>query len=167
MLKRQNRITENREYLRIFKTVRPVHTEHLALRCTQRNSNFKSLNSKQFQNTKSQISNNNETMSRSAYGGKQSNNERSASRFGFVVSNKIDKRSARRNGLKRRIRAVIELNLAEIKQPVDVVIQVKKAFDYPYNFKNIQLEVLEGLSRTGVVSPRQDTARNTEDTPKF
>lgn len=120
MLPRQNRLTENRDFLRIFKTIRPYHTEHTAIRCVRRNPN-------------------------------QIQGKDLSTRIGFVVSNKIDKRSARRNGMKRRIRAVVEKNLPEISNGIDVVIQVKKPFDFPYNFSAIEKEVLEGLEKSGVM----------------
>lgn len=142
MLNRINRITENREFLRIFKTVRPYHTEHMAFRVAKRqppreitNDNYKGIAAP---STKGMARNDREGRVLPA-------------RFGFVISNKIDKRSARRNGMKRRIRAVIEKNLPEISNGIDLVIQVKKPFDFPYNFSVIEKEVIEGLRRSGVV----------------
>lgn len=113
MLDKVNRVRESREFLRIFKTVKPIYSDHLVIRATRRQGGV--------------------------------------SRFGFVISNKIDKRSSRRNGLKRRIRAVIEHNLSNIKPGFDVVIQVKMAFDYPYEYKQIELEVLEIIKKTGLL----------------
>lgn len=46
-------------------------------------------------------------------------------RYCFVVSNKISKKSAYRNLLKRRLRAVINKNLAKIKGNYDIVVMVK------------------------------------------
>ena len=138
MLPKQNRITENKEFLKIFKTVRPVHTAHFAVRSTQRNPKFEYQNSKQISNSNNQ----NSKLSPIAYN--------LPTRFGFVISNKIDKRAARRNGLKRRIRAVVESKLTDIKTGFDVVIQVKKPFDFPYNFQEIEREVSEGLRRTSL-----------------
>lgn len=140
MLKKRNRITENREFLRIFKTVRPVHTEHLAFRMAKSYSNFKTLNPKQIPNSNIKNSKN-----------LQPTNYNLITRFGFVISNKIDKRAIRRNALKRRIRAVIEEKLTQISDGLDVVIQVKKPFDYPYDYKIIKDEVLSGLMRLGIV----------------
>jgi ribonuclease P protein component len=47
------------------------------------------------------------------------------SRFCFVVSNKISKKSSKRNLLKRRLRAIIHSNLAKIKGNYDIIILVK------------------------------------------
>lgn len=134
MLPKANRITENREFLKIFKAVRPVHTAHLAIRVAERNIRT--------EKQRNRITNN-QTMQQSS---------KLPSRFGFVVSNKIDKRSSRRNGLKRRIRAVIENNLSNIKPGVDVVIQVKNSFDFPYNFAEIEREVLEALAKAKLLN---------------
>lgn len=45
-------------------------------------------------------------------------------RFGFIVSNKVSKKAAQRNLIKRRIREIIRLNLSEIKKGYDIVIIV-------------------------------------------
>ena len=137
MLKKQNRITKNKEFLKIFKTVRPYYTEHLVLRIVKQNQKLKIKNQK--------------------YGDPLFTNKddrrykTGQSRFGFVVSNKIDKRAARRNGLKRRIRAVIEANLINIREGYDVVIQVKKPFNHPYNYSEIERKVLKGLQSSGIM----------------
>lgn len=140
MLKKSNRITKNIEFLHIFKTVRPMHTEHLTFRIAKRNPNFKALNPKQIPNSNVKNSKN-----------LQPTNYNLIPRFGFVISNKIDKRATRRNALKRRIRAVIEENLSQIPEGIDVVFQVKKPFDYPYDYIIIKEEVLSGLVRLGIV----------------
>jgi ribonuclease P protein component len=49
------------------------------------------------------------------------------SRFGFVISTKIDKRATVRNRLKRQIREVIRLKLAKIPHGYDITIIPKKA----------------------------------------
>ena len=140
MLKKQNRITENKDYLNIFKTVRPMHTEHFAFRIAKRNPNFKTLNPKQIPNSNVKNSEN-----------LQPTNYNLTPRFGFVISNKIDKRATRRNALKRRIRAVIEENLSQIPEGIDLVVQIKKPFDYPYDYVYIRQEMLSGLRKTGVI----------------
>lgn len=146
MLSKQNRITQNRDFLKIFKTVRPLHTAHFAIRIAKRDLGTKEQMNKRRNEPldidQSSISNN-------------QNNKLLATRyslpprFGFVISNKIDKRSSRRNGLKRRIRAVIEGRMTEFPQNINVVIQVKKPFDYPYDFSVIEGEVMEGLKKAG------------------
>ncbi|MFH0873798.1 MAG: ribonuclease P protein component [Candidatus Komeilibacteria bacterium] len=49
------------------------------------------------------------------------------SRFGFVISTKVDKRAVVRNRIKRRVREIIRLKLDEIKLGFDIVIIMKKA----------------------------------------
>lgn len=49
-------------------------------------------------------------------------NELENSRFAFVVSNKVSKKAVKRNLLKRRLRGIIQLNLAKIQGNYDVVI---------------------------------------------
>jgi ribonuclease P protein component len=51
------------------------------------------------------------------------------SRFGLVVSKKIDKRATRRNSLRRRLHAAIEVALAQNIVPagLDVIISVNQA----------------------------------------
>ncbi|MDD5071677.1 MAG: ribonuclease P protein component [Patescibacteria group bacterium] len=44
------------------------------------------------------------------------------SRFGILVSNKISKKAVERNRIKRRIRAIIRLEIDKIKEGCDVVV---------------------------------------------
>lgn len=156
MLPKQNRITENREFLRIFKTVRPVHTEHMTFRVAKGRPPTNLRIEQKYEST----NNTKIAASRKGIGSRNDNDDAKKlmpntchlpPRFGFVISNKIDKRSSRRNGMKRRIRAVVEENLAKFPEGVDVVIQVKKAFPYPYNYEIIKHEVKEELSKIGIV----------------
>jgi len=144
MLKKNNRITHSRDFLKIFKTIKPVHTAHLAMRVAKRNQRTEEQKNKR---TDSLALPQNDAIAKKL----QSTSYKLPSRFGFVVSNKIDKRSSRRNGLKRRIRAVFERKLPEIRDGYDVVIQVKKSFDYPYNFTEIEAEVNEALPKMGIL----------------
>lgn len=48
-------------------------------------------------------------------------NNSKVSRFGFVVSKKISKKSTLRNKIKRRFREIIKQKLPEIKKGIDVV----------------------------------------------
>jgi ribonuclease P protein component len=47
------------------------------------------------------------------------------SKFGFIVSNQVDKRATARNLLKRRLREIVRLNLDKFKLPVDAIILAK------------------------------------------
>lgn len=138
MLKKENRLNKDRDYLRIFKSVRPGHTEHMAFRAAKRFANHQGVpggqaTAKKYPTPHTQSSD------------QATQTYHLPSRFGFVVSNKIDKRASRRNGLKRRIRSVIEIELANLEKGYDVVIQVKKPFNFPYDFKEIECEVMHGL----------------------
>lgn len=72
-------------------------------------------------------------------------------RFGFVVSNNIDKRSSRRNGLKRRMRAAVRKVIGESKGGYDTIIGVKCNFSYPYAYSDIEKQVLEGLKKANLL----------------
>jgi len=65
------------------------------------------------------------------------------SRFGFVVSTKIDKRATVRNKIKRRLREIIYQNLKKIKLGFDILIltrpEIKKL-----DFRQIK-EILEKI----------------------
>ncbi len=54
-------------------------------------------------------------------------NKLESSRFGFVISTKIDKRATVRNRLKRQVREVIRLKLAKIPAGYDIMLVPKKA----------------------------------------
>lgn len=68
------------------------------------------------------------------------------SRIGFVVSNKVDKRSVRRNALKRQLRTIAQELLPNIA-PANIVLIVKKDFDFPYDQKVIKSELSDLLRR--------------------
>jgi|SRR3989338_3173375 len=55
-----------------------------------------------------------------------SKNNVSVSRFGFVVSKKIDKRSVVRNKLKRQMSSCIQKHLGKIQQSLDMSFFLKK-----------------------------------------
>jgi len=63
------------------------------------------------------------------------------SRFGFIVGNKVSKRANIRNLIKRRIRAVIENNLANIIKNIDVIF-VAKVKIKELNYQEIEKKVL-------------------------
>lgn len=60
------------------------------------------------------------------YNLKISPNGESVSRFGFVVSKKIDKRAVARNRIKRKFRNCIEKNLGKIASGYDFLFILKK-----------------------------------------
>jgi ribonuclease P protein component len=53
-------------------------------------------------------------------------NEKSFSRFGFIVSKKIDKRATVRNRIKRQVRVCIETNFSKIIPGYDMLFILKK-----------------------------------------
>lgn len=57
---------------------------------------------------------------------KISKNSLSRSRFGFIVSKKIDKRATVRNSLKRKMRSCLEENFKLIKPGYDMLFVIKK-----------------------------------------
>ena len=68
------------------------------------------------------------------------NNEQENSRFGIMVSNKVDKKAVVRNQIKRRLRAALFSQLDYFKQPCDLVViaqtKIKEA-DYQEILKTI------------------------------
>ncbi|MEI7792420.1 MAG: ribonuclease P protein component [Candidatus Berkelbacteria bacterium] len=77
---------------------------------------------------------------------------KSVTRFGFVVSNKIDKRATRRNNLKRKLRGAVDELLSEIKSGYDIVLIVKHNYAYPYDFDLIKKEIVAGLQKLQVIN---------------
>jgi len=75
---------------------------------------------------------------------------KSQSRFGFVVSNKIDKRATRRNLLRRKLRAIAREQIAKISNGYDIVVIVRVNPDRPYNFELLKSEMVAGLKKAGV-----------------
>ncbi len=47
------------------------------------------------------------------------------SKFGFIVSNQVDKRATARNLIKRRLREIVRLNLNKFKLPIEALILAK------------------------------------------
>jgi ribonuclease P protein component len=66
-------------------------------------------------------------------------NTRSHLRLGFVISNKIEKLSVRRNYMKRLLRDILKYQLS-FKTPLDIVVRVHKTFSKE-NFKQIEIEI--------------------------
>lgn len=57
-----------------------------------------------------------------------SKNDLDYSRFGFVVSKKIDKRAVKRNLIKRAIRCLVEQNINNFTKGLDFLFIVRKTF---------------------------------------
>jgi len=90
-------------------------------------------------------------LSRPVYAGRlalrKSENRFGLVRFGFVISNKIDKRATRRNGLKRRLRAKAKELISGVKPGYDVLVVVKESYPFPYNYKEISADMEGGLRK--------------------
>jgi len=53
-------------------------------------------------------------------------NNTKVSRFGFVISRKVSKKSTIRNKIKRRLSEIIKLKLPEIKKGLDIIFVAKQ-----------------------------------------
>lgn len=74
--------------------------------------------------------------------------------FGFIISNKIDKRSTRRNALKRQLRTIVGMR-DDIVGGFKIIISVKKDFIYPYDQKKIKDQVDYLLKKSGVIKSKE------------
>jgi ribonuclease P protein component len=72
-------------------------------------------------------------------------------RFGFIVSNKIEKRAVRRNALKRQLREIALSLISSLKSGYDIVTVVKRDFPFPYNQEEIKNQFVEGMKRAGIL----------------
>jgi len=72
-------------------------------------------------------------------------------RFGFVISNKIEKRATRRNALKRQLREIAAGLISELIPGYDIVAVVQKDFSTPYKQEAIREQFEAGLRKTGAL----------------
>jgi len=70
------------------------------------------------------------------------------SRFGFIVSNKIDKRATVRNSLRRRLRALAAQYLSAIGSGYNIVVIVHKNYPLPHDFSLIKKDFDDLLWKT-------------------
>ena len=77
---------------------------------------------------------------------KVAENEKSFSRFGFVVSKKIDKRAVVRNKIKRQLRSIIENNFDKVPKGKDFLIIAKRQI-LGKETKGIEKELLGELKK--------------------
>jgi len=66
-------------------------------------------------------------------------------RFGFVISNKIDKRATRRNALKRRLRAMARQSIDKVLIGFDIIVIVREQYPFPYDSSVMATDFQKGL----------------------
>ncbi len=71
-------------------------------------------------------------------------------RFGFIISNKIDKRATGRNKIKRQLREIIRLKLDKLKIKNDCLIIVKSAIK-DKEYLVIEKELIYLLKQVGLL----------------
>lgn len=72
------------------------------------------------------------------------------SRFGFLVANKISKKATVRNLIKRRLRAIIQLNLNNIAKGYDCVILTQPAIK-DQEYSTIENELVMALKKINLL----------------
>jgi len=77
--------------------------------------------------------------------------ESPVSRFGIVISNKIDKRAVRRNGMRRQLRAIIRNLLPTFPHGYDVIVMVRECYKFPFIQVEIEKDLRDGLKKVGVL----------------
>ena len=78
--------------------------------------------------------------------------ENPVSRFGIVISNKIDKRATRRNALRRQLRAIVRNLLPAFPHGYDVIIMVRECYNFPFVQAEIEKDLKDGLKKTGLLN---------------
>jgi len=79
-------------------------------------------------------------------------------RFAFIVGRKVNKKAVRRNFLKRQLRAVVARLIFQVESGYDVVVLVKKDFEFPYNKSEISNELVGTFKKTEII-PNVETDR--------
>lgn len=82
------------------------------------------------------------------------NHQPQATRFGFIISTKIDKRSVVRHRIKRLLSEAARLNLDKIKHGHDFVFLAKKEI-IGKSFREVKKEVEIRLERAGLLKGRR------------
>ncbi|MFA5075994.1 MAG: ribonuclease P protein component [Patescibacteria group bacterium] len=73
-------------------------------------------------------------------------------RFCFIVGNKVSKKSSTRNLLKRRLRAMVWLNIAKIKPSQDIIIITKAGSGVlTKTYQELEQELLWLLKKAGLI----------------
>lgn len=89
-------------------------------------------------------------------------------RFGFIISNKLNKLATQRNALKRQLREIVQKAIPESKTGFNAVIMVKQDFEKPYDQKVIKEQVDELLQKASLIkSQNTSTKSQTSFKPKI
>ncbi|HOX41678.1 MAG TPA: ribonuclease P protein component [bacterium] len=75
-----------------------------------------------------------------------------SSRFGFVISNKIEKRATRRNSIKRKLRAAAREILPKMQGKFSIVVIVVQPYEFPFDFALIKRDLESGLLKAKVIN---------------
>ena len=70
-----------------------------------------------------------------------------APKFGFIISNKLNKLATGRNALKRQLREIVQKEVPQLKIGFNAVIMVKQDFEKPYDQKVIKEQVDELIKK--------------------
>ncbi len=73
-----------------------------------------------------------------------------APKFGFIISNKLNKLATGRNALKRQLREIVNKEITKLKTGFNAVIMVKQDFEKPYQQDDIKKQVIELLQKSGL-----------------
>jgi len=71
-------------------------------------------------------------------------------RIGFVVSNKVDKRAAKRNAIKRRLRAISRSLISELKSGYDVIVFFQGKAEENVDFNVLEKNLVEAYKKAGL-----------------
>lgn len=74
-----------------------------------------------------------------------------APKFGFIISNKVNKLATDRNALKRQLREIVQQKIPRLKTGFNAVVMVKHDFEKPYDQKVIKAQVDELMKKAGLI----------------
>lgn len=77
-------------------------------------------------------------------------NDLKESRFGFIVSQKVSKKAVLRNKVKRRLRDIIQKNIAEIRKGIDAALIVLPGLETK-SFSETKETLDKLLKKTGLI----------------